>query len=68
MTAAELDEAKNELVAETLQGNARPRSAARRNWRTPLIRFRDPKYADKLLADIQAVTAADVQRVAKIDP
>ncbi len=64
VTAAELDEAKNELVSETLDGRETAFGKAT-ELANSVIRFRDPKYADKLLADIQAVTAADVQRVAK---
>ncbi len=64
VTAAELDEAKNELVSETLEGRETAFGKAE-ELADAVIRYRDPKYADKLLADIQAVTAADVQRVAK---
>ena len=64
VTAAELDEAKNELVSETLEGRETAFGKAN-ELANAAIRFRDGKYADKLLADIQAVTAADVQRVAK---
>ncbi len=64
VTAAELTEAKNELIAsslrqrETAQGRAFELGEA-------LVRTGDPKFADKRLAAIAAVTAADVQRVAK---
>ncbi|MCE9522303.1 MAG: insulinase family protein [Alphaproteobacteria bacterium] len=64
VTAAELDEAKNELLAEAVQQRETAFGRAS-ELANSLIRFRDGKYADKLLADIQAVTAADVQRVAK---
>jgi zinc protease len=64
VVAAELDEAKNELVSETLRGRETAEGRAT-ELANALIRFRDGKYADKLLNDIQAVTAADVQRVAK---
>lgn len=64
VTAAELDEAKNELVSTTLEGRETAFGKAN-ELANAAIRFRDAKYADKLLADIQAVTAADVQRVAK---
>jgi zinc protease len=64
VTAAELDEAKNELISETLSGRETAFGKAT-ELANAVIRFRDPKYADKLLASIQAVTAADVQRVAK---
>ncbi|MDB5464332.1 MAG: peptidase family [Phenylobacterium sp.] len=68
-TAAELDEAKNELVAgklrerETIDGRGFALGYA--------LRINgDPAKANTELADLQAVTAADVQRVAKkyLDP
>ncbi|MFD1033978.1 M16 family metallopeptidase [Sphingomonas hankookensis] len=64
-TAAELAEAKNELTTaellsrETAEGKA---SALAQG----VIVERDPKAADKGLAAIDRVTAADVQRVARI--
>lgn len=64
VSAAELAEAKNELIAsslrqrETFSGRAFELGEA-------LVRTGDPKAADKRLAEIQAVTAADVQRVAR---
>ena len=64
VTDAELEEAKNELVSETLRGRETAFGRAT-ELANALIRFRDGKYADKLLSDIQTVTAADVQRVAK---
>ncbi|MBL8549994.1 MAG: insulinase family protein [Hyphomonadaceae bacterium] len=63
-TPAELDEAKNELVTAALQ--ERETAAGRAGvLADAVIRYGDPTYADKLLADIQAVTAEDVQRVAR---
>lgn len=64
VTAAELDEAKNELVSETLRGRETAEGRAT-ELANALIRFRDGRYADKLLNEIQAVSAEDVQRVAK---
>jgi zinc protease len=64
VTAAELAEAKNELVAssldqrETFSGRAFEMGEA-------LVRSGDPAAADKRLAAILKVTAADVQRVAR---
>jgi zinc protease len=64
VTAAELAEAKNELIAdalrerETFSGRAFELGEA-------LVRTGDPKSPDKRLADIQKVSAADVQRVAR---
>jgi zinc protease len=64
VTDAELDEAKNELVSDTLRGRETAFGRAT-ELANSLIRFRDGKYADKLLNDIQTVTAEDVQRLAK---
>ena len=64
VTAAELAEAKNELVAnalrsrETIQGRANVLGMA-------LINTNDASVADREIALIQAVTAADIQRVAQ---
>ncbi len=64
VTAAELAEAKNELIADTLReretfsGRAFALGEA-------LVRTGDPRYLDRQLAAIGRVTAADVQRVAR---
>jgi zinc protease len=64
VTAAELAEAKNELLArslrqrETFSGRASGLGEA-------LVRTGDPKMWDKRIAQYQRVTAADVQRVAR---
>ncbi|TFI60045.1 insulinase family protein [Sphingomonas parva] len=64
VTAAELAEAKTELLAaalrerETFSGRAFELGEA-------LVRSGDPRAADKRLAAVQKVTAADVQRVAR---
>ncbi|RZJ18342.1 MAG: insulinase family protein [Brevundimonas sp.] len=64
VTAAELAEAKNELVAnalrerETIEDRARTLGFA-------LIMTNDASVADREIAEIQAVTAADIQRVAR---
>lgn len=64
VTAAELVEAKNELIAdalrqrETSQGRAFALGEA-------LVRTGDPRAPDKELAAIQRVSAADVRRVAR---
>jgi zinc protease len=65
VTEAELDEAKNELVSETLRGRE---TAFGRGMElaNAVIRFQDATYADKLLSRIQTVTAEDVQRVARV--
>lgn len=63
-SAAELAEARNEIVTarlrerETAEGRAAELADA-------VIRYGDAAYADRLLAALQAVTAADVQRVAR---
>lgn len=63
VTAAELAEAKNELLTsalrerETADGKAAALAQA-------VIVDRDPKAADRRLAEIAAVTAEDIQRVA----
>src|SRR5690606_14538391 len=64
VTDAELAEAKNELVAnalrerETVEGRVGVLGQA-------LIGSGDAAVADREIADIQAVTAADIQRVAR---
>ncbi|HEX8533136.1 MAG TPA: pitrilysin family protein, partial [Allosphingosinicella sp.] len=64
VTAAELAEAKNELLAqalrqrETFSGRASGLGEA-------LVRSGDPRLWDKRIAQYQRVTAADVQRVAR---
>ncbi|MFN3229003.1 MAG: M16 family metallopeptidase, partial [Asticcacaulis sp.] len=64
VSEAELAEARNELLAETLEGRE---TAFNRAFElaNSVILYGDPKRADSLLADIQKVTAADIQRVAK---
>lgn len=64
VTQAELNEARNELIAaalrerETFSGRAFALGEA-------LMSTGDPRHPDKRLADIQKVTADDVQRVAR---
>lgn len=64
VTAAELDEAKNEIVTETIQGRETAYGRAF-ELADAVIRYGDAGYADRLLAAIQRTTAADVQRVAR---
>lgn len=64
VTQAELDEAKNEIVTATLQGRETAEGRAD-ELADSVIRYGDAGYADRLLAAIQATTAADVQRVAR---
>jgi zinc protease len=68
-TAAEVLEAKNELLAAAL--TARETYSDRAfEFGERLVRTGDPHFADKRLANIARVTAADVQRVAAryLDP
>ena len=64
VSQAELDEAKNEIVTATLRGRETAEGRAD-ELANAVIRFGDAGYADRLLAAIQATTAADVQRVAR---
>ena len=64
VTSEELEEARNELITETLQQRETSDGRADELARSVIV-FRDPEAADKLLARLQSVTAADVQRVAK---
>ncbi|ANP45391.1 M16 family metallopeptidase [Candidatus Viadribacter manganicus] len=64
VTQAELEEAKNEIVTATLQGRETAEGRAD-ELADSVIRYGDAGYADRLLAAIQATTAADVQRVAR---
>ncbi len=63
-TPAELDEAKNELLAEWLTGRETAEGRANELARSVTL-FGDPAAGDKLLARLQAVSAADVQAVAR---
>lgn len=64
VSAAELAEARNELMADELSSRE---TASGRAFALgeALVRTGDPKAADKRLAAINRVTAADVQRVAR---
>ena len=64
ISAAELAEAKSELIAESLR---RRETAQGRAFELgeALVQTGDPKAADKRLAAIAAVTIEDVQRVAR---
>jgi zinc protease len=63
-SAAELDEAKNEIVTETLEGRETAFGRAF-ELAESVIRYGDPGYADALLDAVQNVTVGDVQRVAQ---
>ncbi len=63
VSAAELAEAKNELVADALRSRETVQDRANvLGW--ALINTDDAAVADREIAEIQAVTAADIQRVA----
>ncbi len=64
VSQAELDEAKNEIVTATIQGRETAYGRAF-ELSDAVIRYGDAAYADRLLAAIQATTAADIQRVAR---
>ncbi|MBA3878438.1 MAG: peptidase M16 [Sphingobium sp.] len=63
VTAAELAEAKNEILTNVLQARETPEGKAR-TIAAAVIVDGDPRAADKQLAALAQVTAADVQRVA----
>ncbi|MBB6251523.1 M16 family metallopeptidase [Nitrospirillum iridis] len=63
VTEAELAAARNQLVTDELTERETANGRASLLARAAVI-FGDPKRADSLLADIQAVTADDVKRVA----
>lgn len=63
VTAAELAEAKNELIAASLR-DRETFSGRAFELGEYYVRTGDPRHADKRLAAIQKVSAADVQRVA----
>lgn len=64
VTAAELAEAKNELLAQALR-QRETFSGRASGLGEMLVRSGDPRQWDKLIAAYQRVTAADVQRVAR---
>ena len=64
ISAAELREAQNEIVMAAL--NDRETAFGRASALADSVtRYRDPEYGDQLLAQVQRVTPADVQRVAR---
>ena len=64
VSAAELAEAKSELISSALRRRETARGRAFELGEA-LVISGDPGFADKRLAEIAAVTAADVQRVAQ---
>jgi zinc protease len=65
VSAAELEEARNEIVSETLFGRETPEGRAFELGQS-LTTADDPRWGDRLLAGVRRVTAADVQRVARL--
>ncbi len=64
VSAAELAEAKNEILTESLRSRETAEGKAS-TLAASIIIDRDPRAADQQLAAIARVTAADVQRVAR---
>jgi len=64
VTEAELAEARNEIVAQMLFSRETPEGRAFEIGQS-LTSANDPRWGDRLLAAVQRVTAADVQRVAR---
>ena len=64
VSAAELEEARNELITEALQQRETTDGRAE-DLAWSVIVAGDAKASDRVLSQLQGVTAADVQRVAK---
>ena len=64
VSEAELDEARNELVTAVLDSRETSDGRASELARAVVL-DKDPRAADRSLEQLQAVTAADVQRVAR---
>ena len=64
VTSAELEEARTELIAQTLFQREAPENRAFELGQS-ITQANDPRWGDRLLDGIQRVTAADVQRVAR---
>jgi zinc protease len=64
VSAAELDEARNELITGALQNRETSDGRADELARSVIL-YKDPQASDKILAKLQTVTAEDIQRVAK---
>jgi zinc protease len=65
VTAAELEKAKNLVMTDALRRRAETNLGKASAIREAVIDHDDASYANKTLERLQAVTAADVQRVAK---
>src|SRR5262249_23649123 len=64
VTDAELEEARNEIITGTLR-QPEPAEGRAAEFAQAVVIDGDPKAADETPARLQAVTAADIQRVAK---
>ncbi len=64
VTAAELDEARNELITAALQGRETSDGRADDLARSVIL-FGNARASDEMLARLQSVTAEDIQRVAR---
>ncbi|HTQ36603.1 MAG TPA: pitrilysin family protein [Steroidobacteraceae bacterium] len=60
----ELEKARNELLSDALQARETSDGRAAELARSVIL-FHDPSASDRLLAQLQTVSAADIQRVAK---
>ena len=64
VSAAELEEARNELVSQLLFARETPEGRANEIGDS-VTTANDPRWGDRMLAAVQRVTVADVQRVAR---
>ena len=64
VSAAELEEARNELVSQLLFARETPEGRANEIGRS-VTTANDPRWGDRMLAAVQRVTVADIQRVAR---
>lgn len=64
VTAAELDEARNEIITGVLDSRETSDGRADELARSVIL-YKDPTASDRMLAQLQSVAAADVQRVAR---
>jgi len=64
VTQAELDEARNEIITATLE-NRETSDGRADELAQSIILFKDAQASDKQLAQLQAVTPQDIQRVAR---
>ena len=65
VTAAELEKAKNLVITAALRSRGETNLGKASSIREAVIDHHDARYANEALDRLQAVTAADVQRVAK---